>query len=172
MKQSVESDVVSSELEELLPDLLRFSRSLSGNSELAQDIAQESMTRALQRDEGLQGIVNLRGWLCQIAVNVFREWWRKNSKEMEHLRRLATNTNVSSADLPEGTIEQREHLESIWIFIKTLPDVQRQIIQLHLVDGCPHREIAKRLNITTDNVKSNLSLVRRKLRKKFLDAED
>ncbi len=168
MNHCLKSENLSNEMEELWPDLVRFSRSLSGNADLAQDIAQESMQRALQRQEGLEGIVNLRAWLCQIAANVCREWWRKRSREQECLKQIAANRPFESDTLPSGAIEQREHLEAIWSFIQELSVVQRQVIQLHLQDNCSHAEIAKRLNTTTDNVKANLSVVKRKLRKKFL----
>lgn len=169
MKLGPMSETVSNELEELWPDLLRFARSMSGNPDLAQDIAQESMARALQREGGISDIVNLRGWLCRIATNVFREWWRKRSREHEHLQQFSADRLSSPDVLPSGMLEQRERLESIWKFIQTLPEVQRQVIQLHLVENYSHSEIAIRLNTTTENVKANLSLARRKLREKFLN---
>lgn len=151
-----------------MPDLVRFACSLTGNRDLAEDIAQESMARALQASEGLGGITNLRAWLWQIAVNVFREWWRKHARELENLHQFAATVPQRSEALPDGTVEQRERLEQIWAFIYSLPEIQRQVIQLNIVERCSHAEIARKLNISSDSVKSNLCLVRRKLRDKFL----
>lgn len=159
---------MANELEEIWPDLVRFSRRLTGDSQLADDLAQESMARALQTENGLSGVANPRAWLCRIALNVFREWWRKRNRETKNFQQFAATVGEGTISLPHIAAQHRERSEQVWTFIQSLPEIQRQVIRLHVVEGFSHTEIAQRLNTTNDSVKSNLSLVRRKLRDKFL----
>lgn len=156
------------ELEEHWPDLVRFARSLTKNNDLADEIAQESMVRALQRGNELPAITNPRGWLFQIAANTFREWWRKKGNEISRIQELAERQPVRLQELPPNVAERREFLESIWKFIQALPPTQHQVLLLNLVHGLSNEQIADKLAMTTDQVKSNLCAARRKLRERFL----
>jgi RNA polymerase sigma-70 factor (ECF subfamily) len=163
------SATVPNELQEHWPDLLRFSRSLTGNIDLAEDIAQESILRALQIGPELAAVDNPRGYLFQIAVNVFRQWWRNRARETERWQQLAFHRPSEFRPLPDRLAEQREHLETIWRFIESLPDAQRQVIVMHLVEGRSHDEIAATMQTSVGSVKASLSVARRKLRMRFLD---
>ncbi len=165
------SDFVRNEMEEHWPELLRFARSLTRNADLADDIAQESMVRALQRDQNLPEVANPRSWLFQIAANVFREWWRKNARQSAHQQQYANEYNTPPQELPCDVVEHREYLKSIWEFVQSLPPKQREMITMHLVDGLSQSEIAERMSTTTDNVKATLNVARTKLRQKFLSRE-
>lgn len=168
MKLRLTSDIVPSELEELLPELQRFARSLTGNSDLADDIAQESIVRALQRDATLPAITNFRGWLFQIAANVFKEWWRRHQRQTAQARVFAENQHLPTSEQPFGVVEHRERLDQIWKFVESLPAVQRQVLMMKMVEGYSNQQIATQLAMSPGSVKSNLNIARTKLRSRFL----
>src|SRR5262245_12238814 len=66
---------------ELIPFLRAFSRSLCGDRELADDLAQEALTKAWQSRETFQTGSNLKAWLFTILRNQFysdrRRAWRQ-----------------------------------------------------------------------------------------------
>jgi RNA polymerase sigma-70 factor (ECF subfamily) len=55
--------------------------------------------------------------------------------------------------------------------INSLPDIQRQVFNLHAIDDYPHKEIAKRLDMTEGTSKWYLSEARKTLRQKLAALE-
>jgi len=158
---------VREELERIRGELQAFCRRLSGRPDLADDLTQESLLRAIRHMEAMPPISNLRAWVFQIAVNVFREWWGKEKRQDRHLQKYAGQQTEHCSQSPAEVVERIEHLTAIHDFIGTLPDNQRRVLLMNLVEGLSHQEIAQRLETSVDNVKSTLCVARRKLRAKF-----
>jgi RNA polymerase sigma-70 factor (ECF subfamily) len=169
MAPNLQSDNLLSELEDWLPELKRFAQCMAGDPEMADEMVQESMVRALQRDPNLPEVKNIRGWLFQIAANVFKEHWRKRRRQQSNEYQYAANHVGAAQQMPSVVVARREYLERIWRFVRELPNLQRQVLLLNLVEGMSNDQIAKRLETTTANVKSSLNVARSKLRKRFWD---
>ncbi len=159
---------MSHAFEELVPDLRKFARRLTGNDDLADELAQESLTRALQRDAAADAIANPRAWLFQIAANVFKQWWRKRQREA----RVETVLRHQAIDRCQvwqpDTLAQREHLQQVWTFLQSLPDRQRDVLLLSIRESLSPAEIAQRLGLHVGNVRSHLCEARAKLRARFM----
>src|SRR6201981_2296293 len=81
-----------SELLSLVPFLRAFARSLTGNQEAADDLAQETLVKAWQsRDSFILG-TNLKAWLFTILRNQFysdrRRAWRQAPWDQEAAERI------------------------------------------------------------------------------------
>lgn len=160
---------MSQSFEDLAPELRRFARRLTGNEDLADEIAQESLTRALQRDQGAADIANPRAWLFQIAANVFKQWWRTRQRESRAETNLRQRAVDRSESQPPDTLAQREHLQQVWNFLQSLPDRQRDVLLLSIRESLSPAEIAQRLGLQVGNVRSHLYEARGKLRARFLE---
>ena len=57
-------------LPEHIPGLVRFTRSLARDPQQAEDLAQETLLRALERAESFRGEASLATWLHRIAHNL------------------------------------------------------------------------------------------------------
>jgi RNA polymerase sigma-70 factor (ECF subfamily) len=169
MASNLQSENLPSELEDWLPELRQFARCLAGDPEIAEEIVQESMVRALQRDPNLPEVKNIQGWLFQIAANVFKELWRKRRRQQSNEYQYAANHLGAGQQMPSVVVAHREYLGRIWRFVGELPNLQRQVLLLNLVDGLSNDQIARKLETTTANVKSSLNVARSKLRKRFWD---
>jgi RNA polymerase sigma-70 factor, ECF subfamily len=53
--------------------------------------------------------------------------------------------------------------------IESLPEMQRIVARLHLVEQFEHPEIAAMMNLSEGTVRSHLSLARKKLREQLAD---
>lgn len=128
----------------------------------AEDVVQEAFialwrTRHDYRPE--RG--SLRSWLLTITRN----------RAIDAIRRARHDTRTElvtdrEREAPERTDEEALlHLEAadIGIALRTLPDLQRQAVELSYFGGLSQTEIAERLGIPLGTVKSRLRLALRKL---------
>ena len=73
--------------------------------------------------------------------------------------------------MPDGTqgperIRSREELQEVIDEIESLPETYRAVAEMALVEGLSHEEIAERLGIRPDNVRTRVSRARAQLRRR------
>ena len=68
------------EIEAEIPRLRRFARYLTNNSEIADDLVQDALLRAIENLDKWQLGTNLRAWLFVILKNVFRNDLRRSKR--------------------------------------------------------------------------------------------
>jgi RNA polymerase sigma factor (sigma-70 family) len=86
-------------------------------------------------------------WLYGIAHNVFRSSMRKRRVEYRARERLGLPVTVMHADFE--AVDDRLSLPSAVLrAVADLPDSERQLLVLRLVEERPYREIAQRLHCT------------------------
>jgi RNA polymerase sigma-70 factor, ECF subfamily len=135
--------------------------SITGRHEDAEDAAQESFMVALDRLDECRSPDRFGGWLMTIVRNRSRNLIRRESiRETDQLPPGA-RSRVPTPDRVAETTELRGLLEGA---LKLLPEVQREIVLLHDLEGWKHREIAERLELPSGTVRSHLHFARKALR--------
>src|SRR5580700_1861559 len=66
-----------------VPSLRAFALSLSGNTDRADDLVQEALTRAIANIGSFQPGTNMPAWLFTILRNLFLSDYRKRRREVE-----------------------------------------------------------------------------------------
>lgn len=136
--------------------------SVTRRHEDAEDAAQESFLVALERLEECRNPDKFGGWLMTIVRNRSRNLIRRESlRETDPV----PESTSSMEPTPEGMTEQAELRSHLTEALAELPEVQRQIVLLHDMEGWKHREIAQRLGIPSGTVRSHLHFARKALRK-------
>ena len=153
------------QLETHIPAVYRFALRLTGNSDWAEDLTQETLMRAWSNRARVRDPASARVWLFRITVNLWRDQLRQNR------RRPASEPCVESAvdngPLPQDALAQREEIFQILKFVEQLPPRQREVLHLSAVEDLSTAEIAEVLGISTNAVKVNLSEARKKMREAF-----
>lgn len=135
--------------------------SVTGRHEDAEDAAQESFLVALGRLEECRSPDRFGGWLMTIVRNRSKNLVRRESlREMDDLP-PGVRSRVPTPDRIMETSELRSILQGA---LDQLPEVQRQIVLLHDLEGWKHREIADRLDLPCGTVRSHLHFARKALR--------
>jgi len=135
--------------------------SVTGRHEDAEDAAQESFLVALSRLEECRSPERFGGWLMTIVRNRSKNLIRRESlRETEQVPPGAR----SSAPTPDRVTENVELRTLLEDAMEELPEVQREIVLLHDLEGWKHREIAERLEIPSGTVRSHLHFARKALR--------
>jgi RNA polymerase sigma factor (sigma-70 family) len=107
-------------------------------------------------------VSSFKGWLRKIMVYTAIDHFRKNQKH--HVLSELNTDNNGFASYNETALDKISHDEIIKA-IQELSPAYRTVLNLFIVEGFSHEEIAKQLDISTGTSKSNLSKARKQLQK-------
>lgn len=142
----------------LLPRLRRFAYGLSGSLDEAEDLIQSTFERALSHIDQWQMGTRLDSWMYRILHSI-----RINRLHAENLR--ARKLDDSDPDEQMGGDSAREMeakltLEAVRQFIWKLPEEQRTILLLVVVEGASYKDVSDMLSIPIGTVTSRLARAR------------
>jgi RNA polymerase sigma-70 factor (ECF subfamily) len=146
-----------------LPSALAFAGRLTGDPDSAEEIVQEALLRAVRAWPGFRGESQARTWLFRIIVNVFRDQISRRQPA-----ELPADLPDQRADDPAelaAAIDLGRHVAEL---VSALPPRQREVLVLVTYEGLSIAETARLLEITEQNVHSNLHAARERLRKQLL----
>ncbi|MCA1788838.1 MAG: sigma-70 family RNA polymerase sigma factor [Thioalkalivibrio sp.] len=135
--------------------------SVVGKHEDAEDAAQEAFLVALERIEECRNPDRFGGWLLTIVRNRSKNLIRRESLRETDEVPPGARSHTPTPDRVTEAAELREMLEDA---LRDLPEVQREIVMLHDLEGWKHREIAERLDLPPGTVRSHLHFARKALR--------
>lgn len=141
--------------------------SVTGRPEDAEDAAQESFLVALERLDECRSPERFAGWLMTIVRNRSRNLVRRESLRGTEQVPASARTGEPTPDVVAERSELRRVLEAA---LGRIPEVHRQIVMLHDLEGWKHREIAELLNLPSGTVRSHLHFARKALREALGDA--
>ena len=142
------------EIVALLPRLRRFAHALARSPADADDLTQMTVERALGSKARWQVGTRLDSWLYTIMRNLWidvvrsrsrRQKWEAPGAEAETLGHDPTDATNASIELNRAMAAMRR-----------LPDEQREVVALILVEGFGYREAAEILGLPIGTVSSRL----------------
>ncbi|HEX8978902.1 MAG TPA: RNA polymerase sigma factor [Parasulfuritortus sp.] len=151
------------------PRLYRLAYAWCHDGHLAEDLAQESLTRALDRSDQLKDEAALESWIFAILNNCWRDYLRccKNCVDIDEIDESVWAHDVT----PERLYASHQAANRIQRAIARLPVGQRQVLTLVDIEECSYAEVAAVLEIPVGTVMSRLSRARQAL-KNILMAEE
>ena len=142
------------ELSALLPRLRRFAHGLSRSIGDADDLTQMTVERALRAKAQWQPGTRLDSWLYKIMRNVWIDTIRSRNRH-DHVETPAAETDTMGHD-PRDAIEAAIDLQRVMTAMERLPDEQREVVVLILIEGFGYRETAEMLGLPIGTVSSRL----------------
>jgi RNA polymerase sigma-70 factor (ECF subfamily) len=138
------------------PYALRLATSLTGDRELAQDIAQDVFLAVFRGLGGFRGDSQLRTWIYQITL-------RMAGRHLSKLKKHAGQA-VELDDLP-GTVsaEGAAALSELIVALGRLPLDSRTVLSLVAIEGLSHQAVADVLGVPVGTIGSRLHTARRQL---------
>jgi RNA polymerase sigma-70 factor, ECF subfamily len=157
--QSVEADqIFRDQLVALIPSLRSFARGLCGGRDMADDLAQDAMTRAWAARESYAQGTNFRAWMFMILRNQFYTTIRKSSRMTSWDPELAERVLVEAPAQQEGI-----HVSDVAKALQKLPVEQREVLLLIGANGASYEEAAEIIGCAIGTVKSRLARGRKAL---------
>ena len=151
-----------------------FAYRIIGREEDARDVCQETFLRAFRSLPGFRGQAKFSSWLYQIAMNLCRDWIRRQRRA--RTVQLADGVDPADVASEQGPVESIEDLVSrrelsaaVEEAMARLPEEQRTAIVLKEYHGMTFQEIADLQGCPLSTVKTRvyqgLSVLRRHLEK-------
>lgn len=142
----------------VVPRLRRFCVALTRSPDSGDDLAQATIERALERSELWQEGTRLDSWMFKVARNLHVD-------EIRAERRHGAVIGMDALDHVQGedgrrTVEDRSDLSRAREAILALPEDQRILVALVIIDGRPYKEAAAVLGIPIGTVMSRLARAR------------
>jgi RNA polymerase sigma-70 factor (ECF subfamily) len=126
-----------------------------GDSQLSDDLAQDTFIKAYTSIASFRGLASFQTWLMRIAYNVFYDYTRK--------RQLAiSDWQIAESQQPRTSSQPTLSMD-IYAALALLKDDERTCITLQLIDGYDIAAIAKITQMKEGTVKSHLSRGKEKL---------
>ena len=142
-----------------------------GNSTDAQDLTQDTFTKAYRNLDRLADPARFPSWLYKIALNECRMRFRKERRvqlvplqEEEEGYPGRPELAVETAT-PETELAVQEEIELVREAFKQLPEEQRAVLLMKEYQGLKFHEISEVLDIPLSTVKSRMYLGLKTLRK-------
>jgi len=137
------------------------------NAHDAEDLAQEAFVKAFQSIGKFRSGEPFGPWIYRIVTNLGLDVvkHRKRFRQEE----LADTEPAARRDDADLTAERNELAARIDAAIESLPEMQRIVARMYLVEQFEHAEIARMMGLSEGTVRSHLSLARRKLQDRLAD---
>lgn len=151
-------------LEQHRARLYRIAYAWTHNRALADDLVQETLTKALAKSGQLRDPNAGEAWLYSILSNCFRDHFRRQreTEPMDEVELVAEST-------PESESSELEIVRKVREAMSRLPFPQRQVLSLVDLEGFSYVEVAKVLEIPIGTVMSRLCRARAALKTQLLN---
>jgi RNA polymerase sigma-70 factor, ECF subfamily len=146
--------------------VFRFLRKISSDEELARDLAQDVMVKAIKGIRKYRGDASFRTWLLSIAVNSFKDTARVRARKrriIEIDRGFEVHDDGKSIDMTNRRIDAERARD----LLSTLPLKQRQALVLKLDFGYSYEELARVLGCPIGTIRSRIHSAMEELRRKM-----
>lgn len=132
---------------------------MCGDTELAEDMAQEAFIRAWQKLPDFKPRSPFRNWIYRIATNATLDALRRE-RETEDVDSYPLRRSVNGLEV---LVEAKDRAELVQQAVLSLPPSSRGVLVLREYEGLSYKEISDTLDIPIGTVMSRLNYARKRL---------
>jgi len=143
--------------------LVRFVAYSTGDSDLAQSVAQDTLLRAYNGREKFRGECSIATWLTGIAINVLRDhqrterykFWRKVRSSAIDIQEMASFLPTEGSS-PEAQLMAKEKVMELARVLQTLSSNQRTVFLMRFTEEMEIADISEMLGMQVNTVRTHL----------------
>jgi RNA polymerase sigma factor (sigma-70 family) len=154
LANSVPMSAFRQSVEAMIPALRRYARALARDADIADDLVQDTLVRALRSERLFLG-GDVRSWLYTILTNLNKNRRRSLARRPQFMP-LSDNNPDASGTEAEGRDIARA--------LATLVEEQRSVLLLVMLEGLSYREVADIQGVPIGTVMSRLARARAHVR--------
>ena len=139
----------------MLPICMRY----ANNSNEALDVLHDGFIKVFKNINKYKPGTSLNAWIKRVMINTSIDYYRKRVRQRTEDMDTAYYLKDSSPDVV-SEMSAQEIIDSL----QELSKAYRTVFNLFVIEGYPHKQIAKILNISESTSRSNLVKARSKLR--------
>lgn len=162
----------------MLDQLYGAALGMTRNPTDAEDLVQETFTKAFSSFASYKPGTNLKAWLYRIMTNTYINAYRKKQRRPRYSpaeemtdAQVAEVANHHATGLRSAEVEALEMLPNVTIqeALQDLPEDRRAVVYYADVQGMPYKEIAEIMDTPIGTVMSRLHRGRKQLREDLRD---
>lgn len=155
----LKDDIFIKIYKEYLPNVYRYLYGLTYNHQTAEDLAQETFIKALCILQTPNK--SIKAWLLTVAHNLYVDYVKKNKK-----LDFRENSSLNQIKIDDFTDELilKENTNSAFMLIGQLPENQRKVVLLCLVNELSYQQAGEILGISVSAVTNLIYRARKNLR--------
>ncbi len=162
-----------SEIRERITDardrLFRIAYSWCHDRHLADDLCQETIATALEKNHQLKSEGALDAWLFRILQNAYRKQFRKIRPQVD----VESLEEHMEEEMPaEHDLERAEEIIQVRTALTKLKESHRQVVTLVDIEGMSYKQTAEVLDVPIGTVMSRLARARGELAQAIQDAQE
>lgn len=153
------------QLTEQIPDLLRYAKALTRNTDMAEDLIQDCLERAWSKRSLWNPQRKLRPWLFTIMHNLYINEISKLVNKHQH---VSVDVSMIDERVDDSQVLRINELDKA---LEKLKPEYREIVLLVGLEGMSYKEVAAITDLPLGTVMSRLSRAREKL-KQLMDGSE
>jgi RNA polymerase sigma-70 factor (ECF subfamily) len=173
---NIQEDVFTNETLPHRNALYNYALKISGNSDDAQDLVQETYYKAYRHFDKFQSGTNSKAWMFMILKNSFINDYRKSKREpykLDYEQIQNFYENVKSDRAQENNLDKDFYNnlldDELTQAIDKLPAKMREVFLLCDLDGNSYEETAELVSCPVGTVRSRLHRARHMLQETLMD---
>ena len=173
---NIKEDVFTNETLPHRNALYNYALKISGNSDDAQDLVQETYYKAYRHFDKFQSGTNSKAWMFMILKNSFINDYRKSKREpykLDYEQIQNFYENVKSDRAQENNLDKEFYNDllddELTQAIDQLPAKMREVFLLCDLDGNSYEETAELVGCPVGTVRSRLHRARHMLQETLMD---
>lgn len=143
--------------------LIRFAAYSTGDPDLAETIAQDTLLRAYNGRENFRGECSVGTWLTGIAINVLRnhqrteryKFWKKVKTTAIDVHEMASFLPADGSS-PESQLLAKEKVKQLARVLETLSVNQRTVFLMKFTEEMEVADISEMLGMQVNTVRTHL----------------
>ena len=158
-------------LEEIGPSVRQWALAHTGDPDDASDLCQEVFVLLLKKISSYRGEARFLTWLFTVTRNQALEEVRRKGRNSRKMNRFKAEIGgvQGAPNRGERRVDRERMGEMITVFVRDLPQRQREVFQMSELQGLSSPEIGKILDLEPGSVRAALLKARRSLRLKILE---
>jgi len=144
--------------------LYRTAFAWSHSPDVADDLVQETCSKALRQRKQLRELDSMGPWLFRILMNTWHDYLRSKKETIEFDEDLHIDEQT-----PEKVNSRYETVQRVRRAMQKLPSGQREVLALVDLERFSYAEVAEILDIPAGTVMSRLCRARRQLKELLID---
>ncbi len=161
---------IQEQLDSISSSLRAFSLKLTGNTNDAEDLYQDTALRIITNADKYRQGTNFKAWAVTIMRNIFINNYRKKVRRNMIIDQTPNNYYINSGDKTvENDGESNVAYNELMKMVDELPeDFRRPFMMAY--QGFKYDEIAEQLGSPLGTIKSRIFFARKKLQKMYKDS--
>ena len=150
---------------------------LRGDADVAEDVVQQTLCRAVEKLKHFRGEAALFTWLCQICRNTIADLFRSKGyqsaravpfEDTEEVRAALEALSAIPSEDPQDSMKSEQLRRLVQAILDHLPTRYGDVLEWKYIQGLSVKEIALRLEVAPKAAESMLGRARVAFREGFL----